>query len=105
MEHDIIKKILRETFLIENKNKKNKKNKKSAEYARIKRALDDTLLTQSQVMAAADLGDADNASHRSLFSKKVNRYKNPDTGSVYQFNQDELAKVTKVISNPPAFYV
>jgi len=53
-------------------------------------------------MAAAGLGDPDNATDRSLFSKKLRREKN-DEGGVYQFDDKELASVMKVINNPASY--
>lgn len=72
------------------------------EYAEIQRKLDGTMLKASQVMAAAGLGKPDNATDRSLFSKKLRREKNEE-GGVYQFNDDDLAVIMKVINNPTAF--
>ena len=60
------------------------------------------MLKASQVMAAAGLGDPDNATDRSLFSKKLRREKN-DEGGVYQFDDKELASVMKVINNPASY--
>src|ERR1017187_4324222 len=62
-----------------------KKDDKSYEknYQELQRKLDGSLLKSSQVMQAAGLGQADSATDRSLFSKKLNRETN-DEGGVYQ---------------------
>lgn len=69
------------------------------DYAELERKLDGTMLKASQVMKAADLGSPDDATDRSLFSKKVRREKN-DEGGIYQFSDEDLASVMTVISNP-----
>jgi hypothetical protein len=113
MEKNRIKEILRENFVTpiqeekkegEKKEVKKKQSNKKYEkdYASVQRKLDGTMLKQSQVMAAAGLGSADDATARSLFSKKVRKDKN-DEGGQYLFSDDELASVIKVINNPTAF--
>lgn len=72
------------------------------EYAEIQGALDDTMLTKSQVMAAAGLGDPNDAGDRKAFNAKVDKERTPD-GSIRQFTEPELAAVTKVISNPKSY--
>lgn len=72
------------------------------DYAEVKTKLQDTMLKQSQVMAAAGLGDPKNATDRSLFSKKVRQDTN-DEGGMYQFDDKELASVIKVLNNPAAY--
>jgi len=72
------------------------------EYAEVQNKLQDTMLKQSQVMAAAGLGDPDDATARSLFSKKVRKDTN-DEGGQYLFDDQELAMVIKVLNNPAAF--
>jgi hypothetical protein len=108
MEKEIIKNILRETFLVQIQEVKRKpKRKKSAklkkkfeaDYQFVQDKLVGSILKQSQVMKAAGLGDPENATDRSLFSKKVRRFKN-DEGSRYQFNRKELAKIVKILNNP-----
>lgn len=79
-----------------------KENKTKANYQGLEDKLIGTMLKQSQVMAAAGLGDPKSATDRSLFSKKLRREKN-ELGGVYEFSEDELASVTKVVSNPAAF--
>jgi hypothetical protein len=109
----IIKSLLRENFYpvqetekekSETTDKKNEERGSSFEtnYSELERKLDGTLLKANQVMAAAGLGDPANASDRSLFSKKIRREKN-DEGGIYMFNDDELAKIIKVINNPTAY--
>jgi hypothetical protein len=72
------------------------------DYSEIQRKLDSTMLKASQVMAAAGLGDPDNATDRSLFSKKLRMAKN-DEGGVYRFDDIELAKIYKVVNNPTGY--
>jgi hypothetical protein len=81
-------------------NKKRKSHDK--EYAEVQNKLRDTMLKQSQVMAAAGLGDPDDATARSLLSKKVRKDTN-DEGGQYLFDDQELAKVVKVLNNPAAY--
>lgn len=115
MEKKEIKDILRESlnsYLEETKKKdtsekkeedtEKKERKTNKDYQDLENKLIGTMLKQSQVMAAAGLGNPKSATDRSLFSKKLRREKN-DLGGVYQFNDDELASVTKVVSNPAAF--
>ena len=113
MDKDLIKKLLRE--FVENtldeakrKNTKRKKNKKKIanidkDYASLQnKLLDSPILTQAGVMQASGLGNADDASDRSLFSKKVRKAKNDD-GGIYKFNDEELGDISKVVNNPLAF--
>jgi hypothetical protein len=105
MEKNIIKAILRESLNVtEGEDKKTGKKNKNTEkdYAEIQRKLDDTIIKASGVMAAAGLGDPDNATDRSLFSKKLRREKN-DEGGQYQFSDEELGKIMKVINNVPSY--
>jgi hypothetical protein len=100
MDKRLIKELLRENLLIEDDNEsKKKKVKYEKDYSEVQRKLDGTMLKQSQVMAAAGLGNKDDATDRSLFNKKVRKEKN-EHGDPYLFNDDELASVLKVISNP-----
>lgn len=71
-------------------------------YANIQDKLSGTLLKASQVFSSAGLGDPKDATARSLNSKKLRREPNDD-GSVYQFNDEELAAIIKVISNPTSY--
>lgn len=109
MEKDKIKQLLRETFAsnldeAEKEGEKTQKKNKTFEkdYQEVQRKLDGTILKMSSVMQAAGLGSKDDATARSLFRKKVFREKN-DEGGTYQFNDDELASVVKVINNPSAY--
>jgi len=104
MKKSEIKEILRESLIQINEEKETKKKKKNytKNYGELQRKLDGTMLKASQVMAAAGLGDPDNATDRSLFSKKLRREKN-DEGGVYQFDDKELASVMKVINNPASY--
>ena len=72
------------------------------DYAEVQRKLDGTMLKQSQVMSAAGLGNPNDATARSLFSKKVRKDKNTEGGQ-YLFDDQELASVIKVINNPSAY--
>lgn len=76
--------------------------KSDTDYSEVQRKLKDTMLKASQVMAAAGLGNPNDATDRSLFSKKVRREKN-DEGSTYQFDEKELAAIVKVLNNPAAY--
>jgi hypothetical protein len=69
------------------------------DYSEVQRKLDGTVFKASQVMGAAGLGSPDNASDRSLFSKKLRKEKN-DEGGQYLFNTEDLAQIIKVINNP-----
>ncbi len=108
MEKSIIKTKLRENLMGEltetepkaTPKKDNSNYEKS--YAEIQRKLDGTLLKASQVMGAAQLGDPEDATDRSLFSKKLRKDTN-DQGGQYLFNDDELAKIIKVINNPSPY--
>ena len=71
-------------------------------YAEVQRKLTGIMFKQNQIMAAAGLGKPDDATARSLFSKKVNKEKNEEGGQ-YLFNDEELASVIKVINNPTAY--
>jgi hypothetical protein len=114
MDKGTIKKILREfvesKILTEKrdyysikKTKKKKRDKIDKDYASIQNKLiDSDILTQAGVMQAAGLGDAGNATDRSLFSKKLRKVKN-DEGGMYKFNDDELSRISKVVNNPLAF--
>ena len=105
MEKHKIKELLRESFLkfISEKEEKEKKEKNlETDYSEVQRKLDGTMLKASQVMSAAGLGNPKNATDRSLFSKKVRKEKN-DEGGIYQFNDEELSKIIKVINNPTAY--
>jgi len=72
------------------------------DYEEVQRKLTGTMLKQNQIMSAAGLGKPDDATARSLFSKKVNKEKNEEGGQ-YLFNDEELASVIKVINNPTAY--
>jgi hypothetical protein len=115
MEKNIIKAILRESLNVtEGEDKKTGKKNKNTEkdntendntendYGEIQRKLDDTLLKASGAMEAAGLGKRKNATDRSLFSKKLRREKN-DKGGQYQFSDEELGKIMKVLNNVPSY--
>lgn len=76
--------------------------KHKMDYSEIQRKLDGTLLKASQVMSAAGLGNPDDATARSLFSKKLRQETN-DEGGVYSFDEKELASIIKVINNPTSY--
>ena len=60
------------------------------------------LMKLSQVMDAAGLGDANNASDRSEFAKKVGQRKDAD-GKTRYLTKPEAAAMGKVVDNPNAF--
>ena len=113
MDKNIIKELLRETFVQnidearkvkpkdtdkKEENKKSRKEKK--EYAFIKKAFRrkrGKTVTMAGVMQAAGLGDASDATDRSLFRKKVFQEKNED-GSTYQFDDDERDSVITILN-------
>jgi hypothetical protein len=117
MEKSIIKAILRENLMAKikeaNTNKESEESKSNdnssensgtyeKDYSSVQNALNDTLLKASQVMQAAGLGNSNDATARSLFSKKLNKETNDDGGK-YLFNDAELAKIVKVINNPSSY--
>ena len=113
MEKNRIKEILRESLLSQIKETEPKTEPKEApakkdnknydkDYSEVQTKLQNTMLKQSQVMAAAGLGNPNDATDRSLFSKKVRKDKN-DQGGQYLFDDRELASVIKVLNNPAAY--
>lgn len=109
MGKDQIKKILRESLdgMVQENGEQTATPKKSnanydKDYSEVQTKLQNTMLKQSQVMAAAGLGNPKDATDRSLFSKKVRKDKN-DEGGQYLFNDLELASVIKVLNNPAAY--
>jgi hypothetical protein len=79
-----------------------KERNDNTEYAEIQRALTNTMLKKSQVMAAAGLGDPDDAGDRRAFNAKLDKEPNEE-GSIRKFSDDELAAVAKVVSNPKSY--
>jgi len=112
MEKAEIKALLRETFVTPIREEQPQAQQSSSsvkknpnydkDYADIQNRLQGTMLKQNQVMAAAGLGSPDDATARSLFSKKLRKDKN-DEGGLYQFSDEELASIIKVVNNPSAF--
>lgn len=109
MEKNRIKEILRENLmgkLTETEPKEAPKKEHGGnyekDYSAVQSKLTSTMLKQSQVMAAAGLGNPNDATDRSLFSKKVRKDKN-DQGGQYLFDDNELAAVIKVLDNPAAY--
>jgi hypothetical protein len=49
------------------------------------------------VMKLVGIEDDKEGTNRSLFRKKIKQEKNPDTGSYYQFNDEELASVRSAL--------
>jgi hypothetical protein len=111
-----IKKQLREAieelFHLDEKVKKRKKKKREKdylekdkserkgrkEYADVKRAFQKLGgPSMVDIMKLCGIPDDDKGVNRSLFRKKVKQIKNPDTGSIYQFNDQELADVRAAI--------
>jgi len=60
------------------------------------------LLKLSQVMDAAGIGDADNASDRSEMGKKISGKPDAD-GKVRHPTENEVVQMAKVVDNPTAF--
>jgi hypothetical protein len=83
---------------------KDEKKKVKSLTAKIKNATQGKgkLLKLSQVMAAAGLGDPDNASDRSLYRKKVSGEPDSD-GNVHHLAPDEASRMGKVVDNPNAY--
>lgn len=104
MEKNRIKEILRENLVpnITEASSQAQVGSYDKEYSEVQTKLQNTMLKQSQVMAAAGLGDPEDATDRSLFSKKVRKDKNSE-GGTYMFNEKELAAVVKVLNNPTAY--
>ena len=103
MEKNTIKAKLRESLGAHiNENKDGNSTNSEKDYNEIQRKLDGTLLKASQVMGAAGLGDPKDATARSLFSKKLRKEKNAE-GGLYQFDEEELASIIKVINNPASY--
>lgn len=68
------------------------------EYADVRRAFEKLGgPSMVDIMKLIGIEDDEKAVNRSLFRKKVKQIKNPDTGSYYQFDEDELAKVRAAI--------
>lgn len=106
-----IKQILKETFSIPIKEtepkaapapEKTDDKKFEKDYKSLQDKLSNSMLKQNQVFAAAGLGNPKDATDRSLWSKKLRRETN-DEGGVYQFNQEELASIMKVVNNPSSY--
>ncbi len=109
MDKNTIKRLVRENLMSKLKEAKPKAPEKKESdidydkaYGEIQTKLDETLFKASQVMEAAGLGKADDATARSLFIKKLHKEPNGQ-GSFYKFNTDELAKIIKVINNPSPY--
>ncbi len=98
MSKEYIKQKLRENLLEVEKQKAEKKSYES-DYAEVKNKLENGILKMSQVMDLAGLGDSKNATDRSLFGKKVHRFKD-DKGGQYSFSAEELKRVKQILSNP-----
>ncbi len=107
---DKIKELLRETFLLEKKKNKKKKNKKDNDkkvdtYPDIRDAFNKKkrkvtkkpYITQVSVMTAMGIPNDKKGINRGLFSKQVRRWKDPETGVRYKFNDDELAKLRAIL--------
>lgn len=105
-----IKNILRETFLVEKDKKKkdkkeDKKTKKVDTYPDVRdsfnkkkrMATKKPYITQVSVMGSMGVKNDKKGVNRALFSKKVRRWKDSDTGVTYQFNDDELARIRAIL--------
>tara|TARA_R110000851_G_scaffold115810_4_gene241806 strand:- start:2109 stop:2465 length:357 start_codon:yes stop_codon:yes gene_type:complete len=112
---DLIKKLLREVFIPEAPTTKQKpgeksdtsggatqkKKKKVDTYPDVRRAmnkkLNPTASTQVGVMKAIGIPDDKKGVNRGLFNKKLRRKKNPDSGSIYKFDEEELTGVRRAL--------
>jgi len=117
---DLIKKLLREVFMPEASatkqkpgkksdtskgggatSKKKRKKKKVDTYPDVRRAmnkrLNPTAPTQVGVMKSIGITDDKKGIHRGLFNKKLHRTKNPDSGSIYKFDEVELTGVRRAL--------
>lgn len=106
---DKIKNILRETFLIEKEKEKEKKGEESVKkvdtYPDVRDAFNKSkrkstkkpYITQVSVMTAMGVSNDEKGVNRGLFSKKVRRWKDPETGVRYQFDEDELASIRAIL--------
>jgi hypothetical protein len=96
MDLNYIKNKLRESLIVETDT--NTSTKK--DYSDIRNALDrdknPTAPTQVGVMKAIGLNDDEKGVNRSLFGKKLHQEKNDD-GGLYQFDDDELARIRAVL--------
>ena len=104
-----IKNILRETFLLEKKGKKSKgdskKSKKVDTYPDVRNSFNKKkrlttkkpYITQVSVMGSMGIKNDKKGVNRALFSKKIRRWKDKDTGVTYQFNEEELAKIRAIL--------
>lgn len=88
-----IKKILREsTFVDEKKDDK----PTDSQYDRVKKLLDNDIFNHAAIVEK--LWGSKNATKRSLFGKKLNRYKNQE-GGTYEFSKEELSKIISILNN------
>ena len=105
---DKIKNILRETFLFEKKEDKKEDEKKvtkvdtypdirDAFNKRKRKSTKKPYITQVSVMSAMGISNDKKGVNRGLFSKKVRRWKDPETGVRYQFDEDELASIRAIL--------
>ena len=120
MKKDLIKKLLREAFMPEASaakqkpgkksdtskaggatRKKKRKKKKIDTYPDVRRAmnknLNPTAPTQVGFMKSIGVADDKKVVNIALFNKKLHRKKNPDSGSIYKFDEDELTGVRKAL--------
>lgn len=117
MKKNLIKKLLREVFIPEAATAKQKPRKKSDTntggtprkkkkkkidtYPDVRRAmnkkLNPTAPTQVGLMKSIGITDDKKGVNRALFNKKLRRTKNPDSGSIYKFDEDELTDVRKAL--------
>jgi len=106
---DKIKNILRETFLFEKEKEDEKKDKKKSAKVdtypdirdafnkRKRKSTKKPYITQVSVMSAMGISNDKKGVNRGLFSKKVRRWKDPETGVRYQFDEDELASIRAIL--------
>ena len=86
-------------FLNEEEKEKKSKKRSDAEYAEILNSFKGLgAPSQADIMQLAGLGKKGDKTAESLFSKKLYKKKNKETGSLYIFNDDERASVIKAIN-------
>lgn len=104
MEKSSIKDKLRESLThfineAESDEKKKDSHRIDAEYAEILNAFKGLgAPSQADIMQLSGLGKKGNKTSESLFSKKLYRKKNKETGALYMFDNDERASVLKAIN-------
>jgi hypothetical protein len=103
MEKDRIKQLLREALVepvieAENEPKTNEKKKTKKDYSDVKNAMNKDLApSQVGLMKKLGMKNDPDGKNRSYFGKMLHQKKNED-GSVYQFDDKELATVRSALN-------